>query len=155
MKNGNTLTRNLVVAGMMLLMAASIFWNLRPNSNLGNGMDARDPERIVLGQQVYSTRCASCHGDAMQGQPNWQTPNADGTMPAPPHDVSGHTWHHPDAVLFQIVQQGGQSVSPPGYNNAMPAFGGTLSDKEIWAVLSFIKSTWSLDVQRQQEATNR
>ena len=35
--------------------------------------------------------CASCHGDNLQGQPNWQQANADGSYPAPPHDASGHT----------------------------------------------------------------
>ena len=32
--------------------------------------------------------------------------------------------------------------APPGYESDMPAFGGKLSDEEIWAALAFIKSHW-------------
>jgi mono/diheme cytochrome c family protein len=33
----------------------------------------------------------------------------------------------------------------------MPAFSETLSDEEIWAVLSFVKSTWSEKSRAYQE----
>ena len=64
-------------------------------------------------------------------------------MPAPPHDESGHTWHHPDNVLFAITKNGlVPPYAPSGYESDMPAFRGRLSDDEIWAVLAFIKSQW-------------
>jgi mono/diheme cytochrome c family protein len=63
-------------------------------------------------------------------------------MPAPPHDESGHTWHHPDDMLFDITKHGIARYAPPGYQSDMPAFGGVLSDDEIRAVLAFIKSHW-------------
>lgn len=64
-------------------------------------------------------------------------------MPAPPHDESGHTWHHPDDVLFAIVKDGlVPPYAPRGYESDMPAFAGKLSRDEIWAVLAFIKSHW-------------
>ena len=64
-------------------------------------------------------------------------------MPAPPHDESGHTWHHADGVLFAITKRGlVPPHAPVGYESDMPAFGGKLSDEEIWAVLAFIKSHW-------------
>jgi hypothetical protein len=59
-------------------------------------------------------------------------------MPAPPHDASGHTWHHPDDVLFEITRKGISAFAPPGYESDMPAFG-DLGDAEIWAVLAFIR----------------
>ena len=62
-------------------------------------------------------------------------------MPAPPHDASGHTWHHPDRQLFTITKLGVNAVVP-GYESDMPGFEGVLSDDEISAVLAFIKSTW-------------
>ena len=46
-----------------------------------------------LGKTVYMGNCASCHGAVLEGQVNWQQRDSDGYMPAPPHDVSGHTWH--------------------------------------------------------------
>lgn len=64
-------------------------------------------------------------------------------MPAPPHDESGHTWHHPDEVLFGITKHGlVPPYAPPGYASDMPAFGGKLSDNEIRSVLAFIASHW-------------
>jgi len=62
-------------------------------------------------------------------------------MPAPPHDQSGHTWHHADRVLFQITKLGVGAIVP-GYESDMPAFEGMLSDAEIAAVLAWIKNSW-------------
>jgi len=91
---------------------------------------------------VYAQNCASCHGAKLEGQPDWKR-----RLPAPPHDDSGHTWHHADNVLVAIVKNG--LVPPyatPGYESDTPAFGGKLSDEEIWAVLAYVKSHWSREV---------
>lgn len=96
---------------------------------------------IATGRRVYAEHCASCHGPELQGQPNWQTRLANGRMPAPPHDSTGHTWHHSDDQLFTIVKQGIRAIVPD-YESDMPGFEGVLSDDEIRAVLAFIKSTW-------------
>ena len=60
---------------------------------------------------------------------------------APPHDASGHTWHHSDNQLFTIVKKGVSAIVP-GYESDMPGFESVLTDQEIRAVLAFIKSTW-------------
>lgn len=98
-------------------------------------------ERVALGQDLYAANCASCHGANLEGQPDWRRRNEDGRMPAPPHDASGHTWHHADRQLFTITKLGVGAVVP-GYESDMPAYEGILSDDEITAVLAFIKSTW-------------
>ena len=99
-------------------------------------------EQIALGHQVYAEFCASCHGANLEGQPNWKRRLDTGRMPAPPHDESGHTWHHSDQDLFAITKLGvGAIVS--GYESDMPAFKAILSDDEIAAVLAYIKSTWA------------
>jgi mono/diheme cytochrome c family protein len=70
-------------------------------------------------------------------------------MPAPPHDDSGHTWHHPDDVLFGITKHGlVPPYAPPRYESDMPAFAGKLSDEEIRAVLAYIASHWSGEVRK-------
>jgi len=105
--------------------------------------DPRDAAKVALGAKVYAQHCAACHGAKLEGQANWRSPLANGRMPAPPHDESGHTWHHTDEVLFGITKYGvTPKYAPPGYQSDMPAFGGTLSDDDIWAVLSFIESHW-------------
>jgi len=108
-------------------------------------------EQIILGQEVYSEYCASCHGANLEGQPNWKRRLENGRMPAPPHDESGHTWHHSDQDLFAITKLGVGGVVP-GYESDMLAFGETLSDEEIAAVLAFIKSTWP---ERQRDVQAR
>jgi mono/diheme cytochrome c family protein len=99
---------------------------------------------LALGQKLYAQHCASCHGAKLEGQSNWQKRLPNGKMPAPPHDESGHTWHHPDEVLFAITKHGLVApYAPPGYQSDMPAFAGTLSDDEIRAVLAYIESHWT------------
>ena len=64
----------------------------------------------------------------------------------------GHTWHHPDEVLFGITKQGVAAFAPSGYESNMPAFGGVLTDEEIWAVLAYLKSSWPPEIQVRQSA---
>ena len=93
------------------------------------------------GEALYREHCASCHGVELEGQPDWMRRKPDGRLPAPPHDVSGHTWHHSDRQLMTIVRDGLQAIVP-GYDTDMPAYGGILSDDEIVAILDYIKQRW-------------
>jgi mono/diheme cytochrome c family protein len=112
-----------------------------------------DPELIALGKTVYTDRCASCHGANLEGQPNWKERLPNGRLPAPPHDASGHTFHHSDQQLFELTKNG-PSAALPGYESDMPGFKGILSDQEIWAVLTFIKSTWPEQIRARQARMN-
>lgn len=107
-----------------------------------------DPTQVALGRDVYLRNCASCHGPNAGGAPNWATPDPDGLHPAPAHDDSGHTWHHPDRVLYETIRDGMSDPLQPGAPLRMPAFGGTLSHSEIQAVIAYFKSLWS-DEHRQ------
>jgi mono/diheme cytochrome c family protein len=115
-----------------------------------------DPARIAAGRALYDRHCATCHGAKLEGEPNWREKKPTGRMPAPPHDASGHTWHHPDAVLFGITKDGlvPGKYAPPGYESDMPSFGGALGDEEIVAVLAYIKSTWPDEIRRAQDEAN-
>jgi mono/diheme cytochrome c family protein len=107
----------------------------------------QDPKQLALGASVYAQHCAACHGAKLEGQPDWQKRLPNGRFPAPPHDESGHTWHHPDEVLFGITKHGlVPPYAPAGYESDMPAFAGKLSDVEIRAVLAYIRSRWSGEV---------
>ena len=101
------------------------------------------PPDLQAGAALYAQHCGACHGMRLEGQPNWQQRLPNGRMPAPPHDESGHTWHHPDDVLFGITKHGlVPPYAPAGYASDMPAFAGALSDHEIRSVLAFIASHW-------------
>jgi mono/diheme cytochrome c family protein len=112
-----------------------------------------DAATLALGRKVYDAHCASCHGAQLEGEANWRERKPSGRLPAPPHDDSGHTWHHSDAVLFGITKEGlvPGKYAPPGHQSDMPRFGDALSDEEIWAVLAFIASRWS-DRAREHQA---
>ena len=119
--------------------------------------DPDDTRQVATGKAVYDRHCAACHGAKLEGQPKWREKLPNGRLPAPPHDASGHTWHHPDAVLFGITRDGlvPGKYAPPDYQSDMPAFAGTLPDAEIWAVLAYIKSTWPEDIRRTQAEIDR
>jgi mono/diheme cytochrome c family protein len=114
----------------------------------------QDPEAVAHGAEVYAAACASCHGADLQGQPDWRSPGPDGLLPAPPHDPTGHTWHHPDSVLFQITKYGTEAVVRGGYRSAMAGFGDVLSDSDIVAVLAYIKSTWPPRIRAIHDQVN-
>jgi mono/diheme cytochrome c family protein len=113
--------------------------------------DSGDAARVALGERVYTQHCASCHGAKLEGLPRWRSRLPNGRLPAPPHDETGHTWHHPDRMLFAITKNGlVPPNAPAGYESDMPALAGKLSDNEIWAVLAFIKSRWTSREARAQ-----
>lgn len=115
-------------------------------------IDHTDSAMVDVGRRVYREACAACHGANLEGQPRWRDKLPGGRLPAPPHDVSGHTWHHPDPVLFTITKKG-PAAYPEGYLTDMPAFADRLTDEEIAAVIAFIKSTWPEDILRRQLQT--
>lgn len=133
------------------LVAGGLWWLNRPTA----GADPDDPVQVALGERVYREHCASCHGADLEGQPDWQVRLPSGRLPAPPHDETGHSWHHPDAVLFDITKRGLGPYAPPGYESDMPAFEGVLTDAEIWAVIAYIKSRWPPEIRARQERMNR
>ncbi len=100
-------------------------------------------EQIVEGQRLYDSKCASCHGSQGEGQypGNANQADASGLIGAPPHNSTGHTWHHGDTMLVDQIKNGS---SQPGYQ-AMPAFGSEFSDEQIATVLGYIKTWWTRD----------
>jgi len=109
---------------------------------------------VAQGQALYKIHCAECHGANLEGQENWKVRDANGFLPAPPHDESGHTWHHSDQMLFEITKYGVQKFAGEDYKSAMPAYADTLTDTEIISVLSYIKNSWPENVRKRQNGFN-
>lgn len=110
---------------------------------------------VDAGRLLYADHCAACHGANLEGAPDWQTRGPDGRFPAPPHDETGHTWHHGDAMLFDYTRRGGQAFLDDlgvRFDSGMPGFGDVLSDAEIEAILAFIRSTWPERIREYQAA---
>ena len=95
---------------------------------------------VAQGQTLYAQYCTECHGATGEGQPEWKIPNDDGSFKPPPHDNSGHTWHHADDLLLDLIANGSEFPQ-----TQMPPFGDTLSDEEILAIIEFMKSWWGPD----------
>ena len=145
----------LLVGGVILITILATWWLFRPQTQAGIA-DAGNASQVTLGAAVYRDHCASCHGANLEGQPEWKSRKSDGRLPAPPHDQTGHTWHHSDDILFQITKGGLKPpLAPAGYQSDMPAFGGALTDDQIWAVLAYIKSRWPQDIQVRQSSFNK
>lgn len=142
-----------VVAGLTLgaiAAIAAVYLGIGKSGPATNFADASDAALVADGQRIYKAECASCHGAQLEGQANWRSRLPDGKLPAPPHDETGHTWHHPDRLLFETTKHGGAKNAPPGFVSGMPAFGEKLADREIWAALAYIKSRWPEPVRRRQ-----
>lgn len=118
-------------------------------------LDNRD---LANGQALYAEQCAACHGANLEGQPEWRTPDENGVLPAPPHDQTGHTWHHDNQLLFEYSKLGGAAAlearGVTGFASGMPGFRETLTDEEIWDILAYIRSTWPERVQDVQASRN-
>jgi mono/diheme cytochrome c family protein len=146
----------IAVAAVVAVVGASLFWSADRGSASTVRLRPDDAAVTALGQRVYAAHCASCHGVRLEGQPNWRERGPDGRLPAPPHDASGHTWHHPDDLLFRITKLGvARAANLKDYASAMPAYEGVLSDAEIVAVLSWIKAQWPPDIRAKHDELNR
>lgn len=130
---------------------------LRKNG-VGGLANPNDRLLIALGERVYGENCASCHGANLEGQPK-DLAVPEGTQPAPPHDATGHTWHHDDEMLFLFTKRGGAAMAGAGAGarakSNMPPFADVLTDQQIWAVLAFIKSRWPNGIRTKQARLNR
>ena len=143
--------RTVLVAGAVAL--AAVAWLV-----LRDGGDLLRPDDAVVvarGGTIYAAQCASCHGANLEGQAEWRQRLANGRLPAPPHDASGHSWHHADKALFAMTKYGIAALVGDGYESDMPAYDGILDDDDIVAVLSFIKASWSDEIRRRQDDINR
>ena len=109
---------------------------------------------IGAGAALYAQNCAACHGAALEGQPDWRTPGPDGVLPAPPHDETGHTWHHDTGLLLDYTLKGGAATlearGVSGFKSGMPAFGDQLTEEEVLDILAYIRSHWSEEAQAVQ-----
>ena len=141
-------------AAFLLLTLAFILFTAcvsSPDEDRPTPVSTATVEAAPTGQELFAANCAACHGPSGEGQPDWHIKKPDGTLPPPPLNGDGHTWHHGDGLLYRIVSQGGKSLEDPrdtGFKSAMPAFGDRLSHDEIMEVFTYIKSLWGDKTKR-------
>ena len=140
----------------VLLVGGVIFYFSTPldKTELGISLQHKDRAVVDVGKAIYAENCASCHGVVLEGQANWRQRDIEGYLPAPPHDEMGHTWHHSDSYLFLMTKYGIEEMIGKSYPNNMPVFEDKLTDDDIIAVLSYIKSTWPDRIQLKHDQMN-
>lgn len=144
--------RTAIVLAAVAVLTAGTVWNVLYGGKSPRMADSGNAAQVALGKKVYDAHCASCHGADLAGQPDWRYRKPDGKLPAPPHDETGHTWHHPDGQLFDVTKYGTAAFAPAGYATDMAAFKDKLSDAEIWAAIAYIQSRWPDDIRARQRA---
>jgi mono/diheme cytochrome c family protein len=147
-------TTALIVAGLTIIVVVFIFLNNSGTS--GNSLVINNTGvppiptlsavRVAEGETLYLQYCAECHGVDLKGSPTWKQRLEDGSLPPPPQDDTGHTWHHSDRQLIGIIQNGGA----PEFNSKMPGFGDKLTEDQIISILEFFKSTWGMEAREAQ-----
>lgn len=155
MTRSNLYSTVLIVGGLALMAGAGWIWFGDQLTQTEITLLPGDPKLVSRGEKIYEEECASCHGGNLEGQPNWRQRLDNGRLPAPPHDASGHTWHHADKQLFELTKFGPAALVGGGYESDMPGYQESLSDDEIVAVLSYIKSTWPGKVRQRHDLLNR
>jgi hypothetical protein len=141
----------LIIIGIILVESFLIWRNIPSGEPITiNGitvppLPTLDPKMVAQGEPLYAQHCASCHGANLEGVPDWKIMQPDGKLLPPPHDSSGHTWHHPDDLLLSVIAEQGD----PSYSD-MPGFRGVLTVGEMIAILTFIKSSWDQEEREFQ-----
>lgn len=101
-----------------------------------------DPAQVRAGDVLYRRHCADCHET--------------GRLGAPPHDSTGHSWHHPDGLLYRIVAEGAEAYAVPGApSGQMPAYVDRLAPADIEAVITYLKSRWNDEQRSWQQAASQ
>ncbi|MCB4457518.1 c-type cytochrome [Leisingera sp. McT4-56] len=146
--------KRMIAAVAAGLAGAGYVWLAGADTRTAGILPYQDPQAVAAGQRIYQDHCASCHGAGLQGEPDWQTRDSEGYMPAPPQDASGHTWHHPDAQLLEITRHGMAQLVGNGYRSRMQGYAGVLSEQEMLEVLAYIKSRWPADIIARHNQIN-
>ena len=110
----------------------------------------RDSELMIArGKIIYQNNCISCHQVNLVGVENWKELDEDGHRKSPPLNGTGHTWHHDDATLHNIIKYGLVKLVK-NYQGKMLGYEDKLKDKDIDSVLAYIKSFWPDDMYQHQ-----
>lgn len=118
--------------GGLELWAASTSLNatLRSQAPKGPNPVALSDANLIDGITLYGQHCAICHGTAAGASS--ASPVAKGLYPAPPQLADEGVEDDPEGVSYWKIKHGIRLTG-------MPAWGRSLSDRQIWALALFLK----------------
>jgi len=130
-EGGNSMRKSLVPLSLIAalgLTVATLSFAMRGSARAATNSTAQ------AGQKVYDANCSSCHGTDGAGRPSAFPPLAGNAM------VTGS----PEKVIAVVKDglTGPTTVNGKAYSGAMPAWKGNLSDAQIAAVITYIRSSW-------------
>ena len=91
---------------------------------------------LARGEEIYLSNCASCHGATGQPDPESPLVKSLGVVPANFSDQLFNS-REPDSDWKIVVAHGGPAL---GFSEMMPAFDGALTESDIDAVVTYIKT---------------
>ena len=134
---------------ILLIIMSFIFINQISYAHIHFPITKDSTLMIARGKIIYKNNCMSCHQVNLVGAENWKGLDKDGHRKAPPLNGTGHTWHHDDASLHNIIKYGLAKIVK-NYEGKMIGFGDKINDKQIDSVLSYIKSHWEDQIYDRQ-----
>ena len=109
--------------------------------------DNSSDSAALSGEAIYNINCASCHGPNGRGlAEDWKVKDANGNYPPPPLNGTAHTWHHSPEQLLYTINKGGVEMG-----GQMPAFEERLTEEEKKALIDYMYSLWSKEIQEKYD----
>lgn len=140
------------IIGMALIAGCTASTNDANNWQSPATAPTVDPANTELAaaQRNYNSYCAHCHGYVGDGQgaPSEERTLALGYKIVPRHDAQGHTWQHPDQLLFETIKYG---VDSPLNLYPMVEYGSRLTDDDIWGIIDYLKRFWTNEQRAHQQ----
>ena len=130
----NTLILAGILGVLFILLVVGVIWQARNGGDIAT--DIAPPEVLAQGELVFEENCVACHGE-----------NGKGYI-GPALNGSAHAWHHPDSLLVSFIRDGIAGTQ-------MPAQRDNLTDEEIDAVISYMKSWWTPQQRQKQQNGQR
>ena len=85
-------------------------------------------ESVAVGNSLYATACASCHGESGRGDGI-----AGAALNPPPSDLAVHVPLHTDAEIYSFVAEGIDGTAMVGRSSELTA-------DEIWHIINYVRT---------------
>ena len=120
-----------ILANSLILLVLSGFWT---TVAVGESLESEKMNSLAdQGRPLFLHYCAACHGVSGDGDGY----NAE-QLEKEPAELSDLKFisKKKDSQIYRVIKLGGQGVKK---SHLMPAFGHTLSEREIWSLVAYVR----------------